>query len=191
MALQIAAAHILGRQRLIVGARVQINPLLDDHQPLADCGWCDAKANPQPRGKGFRQRADIDRMLRRQLFDRRHGHAVVAQIAVGIVFDQQDIVILDNARHLLAASKGQGATGWVLKRWRQINKLDRLRAYHCFQRFWDQAIVIRGQFHITWFIGRKGLQRADIGGRFDGHEITLPNQNFAQRIQHTLRATGN
>ncbi|OPZ59109.1 MAG: hypothetical protein BWY87_01164 [Deltaproteobacteria bacterium ADurb.Bin510] len=127
-------------------------------------------------------------MLGGQSLDGRQGFAAVAQVAVGVVFDQQDVVFLDDFGDLLAAFEREGAAGRVLEGRHQIDELEAVLADGLEQGLGNQTVVVGRHADVFGLVGVEGLQRAQVGGRFDGDLVTLADQDLAEAVQHALGA---
>ena len=151
----------------------------------------DNPPNPETGGKGFGERAQIDDT---SVVDRTNGcggRLIEPEQTVGVVFNNQDSVVVSDVKNLEPALPRERYTSGVLEVRNQIEKLDCLtgstkRGDPLLQGVRNHAIVIhRDMFH-GGLVGTKNAHRAHIAGRFSQDNITRVNEQFADQIEGLL-----
>ena len=165
---------------------MQIHPLLDDNEPFFNQRRRDADAEPQAGREDFRQRGDIDHMLRRERPDGGHVLAAIAQRAIRIIFNQQGVMALNNLRDLLASRQCDASAGRILKGRDSIDKFDGMRFQCLIERFRHKPVFVHIHADVLRLIRIKRLKRTEIRRRFHRDFVAGRNQRFAERVQDAL-----
>ena len=92
--------------------------------------------------------------------------AFVAELAVGIVFDDRNAVFIGQQNELVAASFGKRDARRILKVGQDVHEF-RAGAQAGIELVGEQAIVIDRHGDILGSVNVECLQRAEIGGRFE------------------------
>lgn len=103
-------------------------------------------------------------MVRRERLYRRQPRAAVAQVTVGIVFEKQRIVTMEDLGYLLAPGQGKRSAGRVLEGGHEIDELHRPGSENPVERIGNEAVVVGFQLGIGRFVGIKCLECAEVGG---------------------------
>src|SRR5579863_3231828 len=116
--------------------------------------------------------------------------AFVAKLAVRIIFDNRDAVLVGQKDELVTASFGESDACRILKIRQNIHEL-RAGAQAGVELLGEQAIVIDGHGNVLRSVHVEGLQRAQISGCFDEHAVAAIDKHLADQIQSLLGAGGN
>ena len=113
--------------------------------------------------------------------------ARVAQLAVGIVFDDGQVQLGGTLDQRDAAFQAERAAGGVLEVGQRVEEA---RAAGQLGRdgLGDQAAVIGEHRHVLGLVQAERLQRAQVAGVFDQDLAVLVDQHLAQQVQRLLRA---
>ena len=144
----------------------------------------DHVAEAQSRAERFRERAHIDRAIRRERCQRRKVRALVADIAIVIVLDDVAAILPGPGNDLVAAPRRQGCPGRILMRRRRVEQ--RSRALR--QIVGDQPVLIDGD---ACNLGTRSLERqrrAVIAGILDHAERAARKEKPRQQREPFLDA---
>src|SRR6185369_13760327 len=107
---------------------------------------------------------------------------VIPQLAVGIVLNDRHAIPVRQFNQFLPSFETEGRATWVLEVREDINELwpDSQRG---FQLIYDHAILIRTDRDVLRAVGVPGLQRTQIGRRFDHNIIAAVEEQPSNKIQ--------
>ena len=117
--------------------------------------------------------------------------AFEAELAVGVILNNGNLVLVYDLHELLAALEGPGAAGGVLEVGDNIDHLDVLGgSQNLFELFHDHAVAVGGDSDEVGLAGLKGVECAEVGRALDDDDITLIAEYASGVIQTLLRAGG-
>ena len=115
---------------------------------------------------------------------------VKVQIAIGVIFHHQGLVLDGQLQHFFAALKTQHGTAGVAKGGDQIDQLGLVLGNQRFQLVGLDAMLIhRGRDHFC-AIEAKTLNSGQKGRAFNDDLVTLIQHGLAQQVQRLLAAGG-
>ena len=145
-------------------------------------------AQAQARGQYFGERAQVHAAFGVARGQRCSRFFVVPQVAVGVVFQKRQAQLGAALHHGLATCLVHGAAGGVLEVGQQVDQACFVGsfAHLAAQVVGDDAVLVTVHPHGLGLLGREGLQRAQVGGRFHQQAAAFVQQNFADQIQALL-----
>ena len=162
---QTGADDLVGHA-LVEAGRVQVGRLLGLQQLRVQRARRHHVAQPQPRRQHLGEGAEVDAALARRGTHGRRRRCVVPQLAIGVVFDQRQSGTGSRLHQLEPARASHAAPAGVLEIGQQVQEA---RAGRGRQRLRQRALLVAIDGHEVRLVGREGLQRAEIGGRFHRH----------------------
>ena len=114
-----------------------------------------------------------------------------AELAIGVILNDGDLVLIDDVHELLAALERPGAAGRVLEVGDDVDHLDVLgRGEHFLKLFHDHAVAVGGDGDKVRLAGLESVQGAEVGRALNDDDIALVAENTCRVIQTLLRARG-
>src|SRR5207302_9202571 len=111
-----------------------------------------------------------------------------AQIAVGIVFNDRELVLLGQFKKSLPPLQGHGDAGRILKGRNEVSEFWSV-FFNSLFRFFDQKTgSIHRDGRIERLVGVKGLDRAKISGIFDQYPVLGIKKHLPDQIKTLLGA---
>src|SRR6185503_14704712 len=112
---------------------MQVGSLFDHHQSADHFRRRDDPCQPQTGGEYFGEGAQVNHItavmhsvgtaiFTVQCNDGRDMLTVIAQLTVGIIFDDRHPVFIRQFNEFLAPFEAEGRTAWVLKVWEDVNE---------------------------------------------------------------------
>ena len=196
MARQEIVFHDLDHHALREDRRVQVNGLLGLQQLRVNRLGRHQKAEAQARRQDLRERAEVDTTFWVARSQRQRRRFVEPQLAIRVVFHDRQIGLGRSGRDGGTARFGHGATGRVLEVGQQVDEAGGVRVVACRapglgdQVVDEHAIVVARHAHRYRFHRREGLQRAQVGRRFDQHTAARIEQHLGDQVEALLRAGG-
>ena len=148
----------------------------------------DAKA----RREDLRDGAQVDDAVVLRL-QRNHMPALVAQTAVGVVLDDQEVVLVRKLNQALAALARHGDAAGILEIGNGIEHLQAFVALadapeFLFQQIHAHALVVEGHGMNFGLVGVECGKRRQVGGTFHQNDVALVEECLAEQVQRLLRA---
>ena len=112
------------------------------------------------------------------------------QIAVGIVFHQQHLVLDGQLQHLLAALQRERGTARIAERGNQIDQLGLVLDDQLFERIGLHAFAVDRRADDFRAIEAKALDGREEGRAFDDHLVAGVDHGLADQVQRLLAAGG-
>ena len=117
--------------------------------------------------------------------------ALEAELAIRVILNDGDLVLVDDVHELLAALERPGAAGRILEVGDDVDHLDVLgRGKHFLELFHDHAVAVGGDGDKVRLAGLESVQSAKVGRALDNDDIALVAENTRRVIQTLLRAGG-
>ena len=195
-AVEVSKAAVFIDEGLRDDARAEVGPLLDHHHLLDQLGRADdprhARAGRQYLGEG----AGIDdapALIHRE--DGRHMLSVVAEVSVGIVLEDDEVVFLGDLEQLCAALFGERRSRRVL----EVD--DRIDEFYIMSVFAPLLDDLRQQVDaesvlVAWH-GEEAraavahrVQRPRVRGALDDDRIAVVEQHGTEKVHPLLRTGG-
>ncbi len=112
----------------------------------------------------------------------------ITEVAVGIVFDDEDVEALRQLGHGFAPLDRQRPTGRVLEGRREVHELHRVRLEDGLHRIRDDAIFVCVHLCVARLIRVERLQRPEVSRSFDDDDIAWVHEDFGDGVEDALRA---
>jgi len=178
-----------------VGALFGLNQLGDDRRG----GLHPGVAQPRHQRLGKARTVDdviavhVAREFQTNLVEAGQRLAAEAQLAVGVILDDQHTVLRGQLDQTAAAFQTQRAPGGVLEVGDGVEQfglfsLRRQPGEQRGKRVHVNAALVGGHLGVARQVRLKRLQGAQVGRRLDEHEVALVNQNFAEQVEPLLAA---
>jgi hypothetical protein len=111
--------------------------------------------------------------------------ALIAQLAIRIVFDDRNAVAVGEQNQFVATPLGQSRAARVLEVGQHVHEL-RPRPQWFLQHIGAQAVVVTGNTDVFRAIHVEGLERAQIRRRLDQHAIARVDEQLADQVKRLL-----
>ena len=170
-------------RRLEVDGLFQLDDFIDDDRVGYHPG------NTKARHKDFRERTEKnDISFRIHRFQGRYLVAVIAQFAVGVVFEDREVIAVDDVHESLAPFYGPSDARRVLEFRDDVHHADAVAVFfqNLFQFFRDNALFVRRHFNEFRFAELKGIEGAEVGRAFDEDDVARVNEDLGQHGQALL-----
>ena len=192
MGLEIVLGHNAVADNLGPHVGVDVLALLAHHHLLQDRLGPDGVAHPHAGGDDLGEGAGVDHhALGIQGLDGGHVLPGKAQIAVGVVLQDDDVVLPAQLIDFLALLQAHGDAGGVL----EVG--DGVQVLHVFlgvqgllQLLGVDAVFLHGDAHQLGPVGAEGVQRADEAGGLAQDGVPLVEQSLGEEVHHLLGAAG-
>ena len=170
---------------------LQRGGLHDEVDLFHDLGAGVDPAHAEAGGEDLGEGAEVDdQILFVHAAQRGQELALEAQVAVGVVLDRGDLILVDDLHELLAALKRHRAAGGILEVGDDVDELDVFgRGKHAVQLFHDHAVLVGGHLDKVGLILLEGVDRAEIGGAFQHDDVAGVEKQLADEVE-TLLAAG-
>ena len=170
-------------RRLEVDGLFQLDDFIDDDRIGYHPG------NTQARHEDLRERAEEnDIALGIHRLQGRYLVAVIAQFAIGVVFEDREVILVDEVHESLAPFYGPGDARRILEFRDDVHHADAVAVFfqNLFQFFRDNALFIRRYFDEFRFAELKGVEGAEVGRAFDENDVARVNEDLGQHGQTLL-----
>ena len=190
MAFHQAAVEELGHDGLRQGGGMGVAALLDDFQLLGDLHRGHAGAHADAGGQGLGEGVHHDDLvgLVEQL-DGRDLFAAETDVAVGVVFQHDEVVLGGQLGDALTPVGGDGDAGGVLEGGDGVEHLGMQLFGLLFQLFHDEAVVVGGDGDQLYAALVQHVQGAQEGGAFHEDHVAFVQQDLAGQVD-ALAGTG-
>jgi len=121
-----------------------------------------------------------------QGFQRRHTVPFVAEIRVGIILENGDLVALGQLQQMVSALEAHDRTGWILVGRQCVDQLRSLALEDSGQDIGAHAVRIGGHPDELGTGRTKDLQGADIGRILDHDRVPRIEKNSRRQVQTGL-----
>ena len=147
---------------------------------------CESHAGSQCLGEG----AGVhDEVFRIHGDERSDLFAFETQIAVGVVFEDRDLILGDEFHHFLAAFEGHAAAGRVLVVRNDVDEFDIRGGFQIFFQFFrNDAVIIGRDFDVSWLFEIKGTDSAEVGRAFTENDVVFVQEDTTGNVKTLLRA---
>jgi hypothetical protein len=190
----VALAEVLGHEQLRQRRGAQIALLLAEVHLLLHGAGRDGPADADPGGEDLRERAEVDderAAVKRP--QRRQRVALVAQEAVRVVLEHQQLALVRDLDEALAPRQRQRHAGRVLE---VRDRVDELRApalaveplEHLLERVDAHAVAVHLDLHDVGLVGGERRYRAGVCRRLGDDHVAWVDQRLADEVDHLLAA---
>ena len=132
-----------------------------------------------------------DQALGVQALQSGHVFTFETQLAIGVILNDGNFVLVDNLHELMTAIQIPGTAGGVLEIGDDIDHLDLLGGgQNLLQLFHNHAAIIGGNFNELGLASLESVHGAQIGGAFQQHHIAGVQEHAGGEIQTLLAAGG-
>ena len=184
------------------------HPLVDEHlrkhrgvdvrRLFADGHFCDdfrrrhGERDTHTGGKNLGERTGVnDNAVFVHTLNRRQGFARHAQIAVGVVLQNQHAVFFGERIKLFAFFKRHRHARRVLEVRNCVNKADVfVVAQLLFEHFHVHAVIFDRHASKRYAVRTEAVERADERRRFGNHDVAEVAKGFGRKVHDLLRAGG-
>ncbi|CVA06870.1 Uncharacterised protein [Serratia marcescens] len=177
-------------------AGVQIRRLLDDRHFMQQERRQDRPAQPQARrqdlgeGRGINDVVGVAQHPLRHLMQRRVALFGETQLAVRIVFDDQEVMFSGQFHQQFAARGAQGDAAGVAEVRHHVHALDALGFQQLGQLFHHHAVAVGRDRHDVGLRQLQRLQRRQVGRALHHEHVAGVDDGAHHQIQCLLRAGG-
>ena len=138
----------------------------------------------------MRQPIGTARNLRSQGQQTRRWRRIKIQVAIGIVFDYERLVLRCQFQHPLAALQCERCTTGVAEGWNQVDQLGLVLHDELFQPVGLHAVRVGRCGDGLRAVQAKALDGGQKGGAFHNHLVAGRNHAFGDQVQRLLAARG-
>src|ERR1039458_9442057 len=180
------------------GRSVQVGTLLELRQLADDLRRGDDPPQSKSGSQRLRECAQVNdiayriaivaaQVLAVEHDQRREVLAFIAQLAVRVIFDNRNAILVRQQHQFVATPLRQGGSGRALEVWQHVHELG-ARTQRLLQQAGAEAVLVDWTGHIFRAINVERLQRAQISRRFHQHTISTVDKQLADQVQRLLRA---
>src|SRR5450759_836455 len=180
------------------GRSVQVGALLQLRQLADDLRRSDDPSQSKPGSQRLRECTQVNdvangiAVVAAQVLAVEHDQrwevlAFIAQLAVRVVFDNRNAILVRQQHQFVATRLRQGGSGGVLEVWQYVHELG-ARTQRLLQQVGAKAVLVDRNGHIFRAIHVESLQRAEIRRRFHQHAISPIDKQLADQVEGLLRA---
>ena len=173
-----AAAHELRRDVLVEDGRAEVQRLLADIDLVQQRFGAEDPAEPEAGGEDLGETPQVQGPLRRERIDRGHRFAAVAQLAVGAVLHDEEIVFAREFYQRLPLLQRHRLSARILEIRDHVAELDR------------PAEIERVQRPHVGAVGPEGLQGAEVGRARGQDHVAGVRQHTRADVDPLLRGGG-
>ena len=183
----------LGDNELSLGGRLQGSCLSKEVVLLEDLAVCADPAEAVAGGEDLREGAEeYDKTLGVHALECGQVLALEAELAVGVIFNNGNLVLVYDLHELLAALQRPGAAGGVLEVGDDVDHLDVLGGCkNLLELFHDHAVAVGGDSNEVGLAGLECVECAEVGRALDDDDVALVAEHACRVVQTLLRAGGN
>ena len=191
--IQIISFHVSISNTLVKIGGVQVSALFNLHELSQQLVLSSDPAKTQARAEDLGEGAqEHNQALGIQGFQGRQDFALIAQLAIGVILNNGQVVLINNFHKCFTALHGPGTAGGVLE---VRNYIDEFAVgsgcQNLVQLFGNQAAVIGGNFHKFRLVSVEGVQSAQVGRAFAEHNVAGVQEQLTNEVQALLGASGN
>ena len=189
---QIEHVDPLGRLHLADGGRLQRGGLLHEVVLSQDLILSADPAQTVSGSQDLGEGAQIDHQtLGVQALQCGHILTLEAQLTVGVILDDGDLIAIDDLHELMTAIQIPGAAGGVLEIGNNVDHLHALGGgQDLLQLVHDHTAVIGGNFDELGLAGLERIDGAQVGGALQQHDVTGVQEHAGREVQTLLRTGG-
>src|ERR1017187_1156508 len=191
------ACHFVGHE-LSEGRSVQVGTLLQLRQFADDLRRSDDPSQTEPGSQRLRECAQINdvadgiavvaaQVLAVEHDQRWEALAFIAQLAVRVIFDNRNAILVRQQHQFAAPPLRQGGSGRVLKVGQHVHELG-AETQRLFEQVGAETVFVDRDGNIFRAVHVESLQRAEISRRFHQHAISGIDKQLADQVERLLRA---
>jgi len=187
---QDAALRDVVGNHLIERARVQIRALFGLHKLLADvCGRHDPP-DSQAGTEGFGERAQVDRPLWGQSCDGCQVFSLVSQCAIGIILDDQEIVVACNLHKAPTTGFGESRARRIVEVGQDVDEPHRDAADDFLKHLDLHSVVVQGHGHKVGLVRTPRLDGTQVRWPAGEHRCAGVDEHLPNQVQGLLGSGG-
>jgi hypothetical protein len=169
--------------------------LLRQDELLPDGVRRERPADPEARREDLRERPEVQDVVGVQRAQRGQRLGVEREQAVGVVLDDQQVVLAGDGDHLVPAAQALGDPGRVLEVRDRVEELDSSargpqRHQGRAERDRVDALVVHADVDDLALVGVEGAQRADVAGPLGQHDVPGIAEHARDKVERLLGAAG-
>ena len=131
-----------------------------------------------------------NQLLRIHTLERRKELTLKAEVAIRIIFNRRNLILVDDFHELFAAFQRPGASAGILKIRNNIDELNILsRSENPIQFLHDHTVFICRDFHKLGLVLPEGIDGAQIARAFQYNNITWIKEELSDKVQSLLAAS--